>query len=74
LSELFKQSTGLTIHSYVLMKRVEFAKHQLRHTNRRIIDIGLDAGFPNPSHFARVFKKVVGASPTQFQAQNSSRR
>lgn len=72
-SELFKQSTGLTIHSYVLIKRIEFAKEQLRHSNRRIIDIGLDAGFPNPSHFARVFHKIVGTSPSQFQAEMTER-
>jgi AraC family transcriptional regulator len=50
------------------MKRIEFAKQQLRDPNRRIIDIGLDAGFPNPSHFARVFRKLVGLSPSDFQA------
>ncbi|MGH9821440.1 MAG: helix-turn-helix domain-containing protein, partial [Pyrinomonadaceae bacterium] len=52
-SELFRQSTGLTVHSYVLMKRIEFAKKRLRDSNSRIIDIGLEAGFQNPSHFAR---------------------
>jgi AraC family transcriptional regulator len=68
-SELFKQSTGLTLHAYVLTMRIEFAKEQLRYSNRRIIDIGLDAGFPNPSHFARVFNKIVGTSPSHFQAE-----
>jgi AraC family transcriptional regulator len=68
-SELFKQSTGLTLHTYVLSKRIEFAKEQLRNSNRRVIDVGLDAGFPNPSHFARVFHKIVGTSPSHFQAE-----
>jgi AraC family transcriptional regulator len=67
-SELFRQSTGLTLHAYVLSKRIEFAKEELRKPNRKIIDIGIDAGFPNPSHFARVFHKVVGTPPSKFQA------
>jgi AraC family transcriptional regulator len=67
-SELFKQSMGQTVHVYVLLKRIEFAKEQLRDPRRKIIDIGLDAGFQNPSHFARVFRKLVGLSPSDFQA------
>ena len=67
-SELFKQSTGLTLHAYVLNKRIEFAKQQLRYTDRKIIDIAVDAGFTNPSHFSRIFRKMVGASPSRFQA------
>jgi AraC family transcriptional regulator len=72
-SELFKQSTGKTLHTYVLSKRIEFAKEQLRHSNRKIIDIGVDAGFPNPSHFARTFHKIVGISPSQFQSSAAGR-
>jgi AraC family transcriptional regulator len=68
LSELFKQSTGVTVHRYVLMNRIEFAKKQLRDPKRRVIDIGLDAGFQNPSHFAHVFRKLVGVSPSGFQS------
>lgn len=73
-SELFKQSTGLTVHGFVLMKRVEFAKEQLCDPDCRIIDIGLNAGFPNPSHFARVFRKMVGIPPSMYQTEMNSNR
>jgi AraC family transcriptional regulator len=66
-SELFKQSTGSTPHRYVLMQRIERAKQHLRHSKLSIIDIGLESGFQNPSHFARVFKKCVGIAPSGFQ-------
>jgi len=66
-SEMFKQSTGSTPHNYVLIKRIEYAKHHLRNPKRSIIDVGLESGFPNPSHFARVFRKLVGTSPSSFQ-------
>ena len=29
----------------------------------------LDIGFQNPSHFARMFRKFVGTSPSHFQNQ-----
>jgi len=67
-SELFKQSTGRTPHNYVLLQRVERAKQHLRNPKRSIIEAGLDSGFQNPSHFARVFRKVEGTSPSRFRA------
>jgi AraC-type DNA-binding domain-containing proteins len=67
-SELFKQSTGRTPHNYVLFQRIERAKQQLRDPKRSVIDVGLDAGFQNPSHFARAFRKIEGRSPSKFRA------
>jgi len=67
-SELFKQSTGRAPHNYVLFQKIERAKQQLRDPKRSIIDAGLDSGFQNPSHFARVFRRVVGTTPSSFRA------
>jgi AraC family transcriptional regulator len=67
-SELFKQSTGRAPHKYVLLQRIERAKQQLRDPKRSVIDAGLDAGFHNPSHFARMFRKLTGTTPSRFRA------
>ena len=72
-SELFKQSTGHAPHNYVLLQRIERAKQQLRDPQRSIIDAGLDAGFQNSSHFARMFRKLVGTTPSKYRADNVSR-
>lgn len=72
-SELFKLSTGRAPHSYVLLQRIERAKQQLRDPERSIIDAGLDAGFQNASHFARVFRKLVGTTPSKYRAEQLSR-
>jgi AraC family transcriptional regulator len=63
----FKQSTGRTPHNYVLLQRIERAKQQLRDPKRSIIDAVLDAGFQNPSHLARMFRKIEGTSPSKFR-------
>lgn len=73
-SELFKQSTGHAPHNYVLLQRIERAKQQLQDPARSIIDVGLDAGFPNPSHFARMFRKLEGTSPSEFRAEYLPRK
>jgi AraC family transcriptional regulator len=70
-SELFKQSTGRTPHVYVLLQRIERAKERLRDPKYTIIDAGLDSGFENPSHFARVFRRLVGTTPSRFRAEHT---
>ena len=72
-SELFKQSTGRAPHSYILMQRIERAKQQLRNPERSIIDAGLDAGFQNPSHFARMFRKLEGTTPSTYRAEHMAK-
>jgi len=68
-SELFKQSTGRTPHTYVLHQRIEHAKQRLRDPECSVIDAGLEVGFENPSHFARVFRRLVGTTPSRFRAE-----
>lgn len=67
-SELFKQSTGRAPHNYVLLRRIERAKQQLRDPKRSVIEAGLDAGFQNASHFARIFRKLEGTTPSRFRS------
>ncbi len=67
-SELFRKSVGRPPHQYVLWRRIERAKESLRNPKRSVLDAGLSAGFENPSHFARAFRRVVGATPRQFRA------
>jgi len=69
-SELFKQSTGCTPHNYVLVQRLERAKQRLRDPKCSVIEAGLDAGFQNASHFARIFRKLEGTTPSRFRADN----
>ena len=66
-AELFKRSTGSAPHQFVLRRRIERAKEALRNPQRSVIDAGFGAGFTNPSHFARVFRKLVGVSPSKFR-------
>jgi AraC family transcriptional regulator len=73
-AEMFKQSTSSAPHQYVLRRRIERAKERLRDPKCNVIEAALDAGFQNPSHFARMFRKFVGISPSGFQSQIRSTR
>ncbi|MEH2000350.1 MAG: AraC family transcriptional regulator [Nostoc sp.] len=67
-SRLFKQSTGLTPHQYLLKCRTKEAKRLLKTTNLLIADIAVQVGFVDQSHLNRHFKRHFGVSPSQFRA------
>ena len=67
--KLFRKVTGLTFTEFVSRTRVEKAKNLLLNPNLRISEIAYEVGFQSLTHFNRVFKNVVGESPTEFRAR-----
>ena len=65
--KLFKRTTGLTFTDYLARVRIEKAKTQLLDHNRRVSEVAHDVGFQSLTHFNRVFKKIVGRSPTSYR-------
>ncbi|MCC5599524.1 helix-turn-helix domain-containing protein [Nostoc favosum] len=63
---LFKQSTGLTPHQYVIQQRVERAKQLLLKGEMSIADVAQVCGFAHQSHLNRHFKRFTGVTPKNF--------
>jgi AraC family transcriptional regulator len=67
-ARLFKSSTGLPPHQYVIARRVERAKGLLRDARRfPLADIAAEVGFSSQSHFTHHFKRLVGVTPRCFR-------
>jgi AraC family transcriptional regulator len=66
-SEMFRNSTGESPHQFVLRQRVERAKEMLREAKMRVLDVAVACGFKTQQHFARVFRRICGASPTEYR-------
>jgi AraC family transcriptional regulator len=73
-SHIFKKSMGESPHQFVLQQRVQCAKELLVSLNLRMIDIALACGFKTQQHFARIFRKMCGLSPTEYQRFKLSKR
>lgn len=67
--KMFKKVTGLNFTDYVSRIRIERAKNLLLNRNLRISEIAYEVGFQSLTHFNRVFKKILGVSPTQYRAR-----
>jgi len=63
----FRAATGATPHTYVLQQRIEHAKRNMCGTNRPLVEIALDAGFQNQSHFSTIFKRLTGDTPAHWR-------
>ena len=40
--------------------RMDAARRLLRETKKSVVDIGLEVGYANPSHFAQLFRRETG--------------
>jgi len=66
LLRLFTKYTGITLHQFILVRRIEKAKDLLKN-KYSISDVCYTLGFSDQSHFTRCFKRMIGLTPRQYQ-------
>lgn len=64
---MFKQSTGLTPHQYVINQRIERAKELLKRTDMSITEIAYLLGFSTSAHFTHHFRCKTGITPSAMR-------
>jgi AraC family transcriptional regulator len=64
---LFRQSVGLSVHQYVIRRRVERATELLREKALPIGQVALEVGFCHQSHLAMHMRRILGVSPSQVR-------
>lgn len=67
--KMFKKYTGLNFTNYLSRLRIEKAKNLLLNPNLRVSEIAYEVGFQSLTHFNRVFKKIIGQSPTEYRSK-----
>jgi len=65
-ARMFKQSTGVSPHRYVIRSRVVRARELLLVRTADIADVAAQVGFCDQSHLASHFRRVYGLTPSQF--------
>jgi AraC family transcriptional regulator len=71
-ARMFKQSTGLTPHQYLVEQRLEKAKKLLVDSDLTISDVAYNCGFASQSHLTRLFRKHLNTTPKGYRQIISS--
>lgn len=67
---LFRESAGMPVHQYVVLRRVEHAVRLIARTTSKLNAIAALAGFVDQSHMARCFRRVLGVTPAAVARQS----
>jgi AraC-like DNA-binding protein/ligand-binding sensor protein len=67
--KMFKKITGINFTDYLSRVRIEKSKNLLLNPNLRVSEIAFEVGFQSLTHFNRVFKRILGQSPTEYRVQ-----
>ena len=67
LSNTFKKQTGVNLMNYINFKRIQEAKALLRDPTLKVSWIVERVGFTSRKYFEKVFKEMVGMTPTQYK-------
>lgn len=71
LNRVFRQHLGTTPTQYINDLKLSYAKNLLLTTDMDILEISLDAGYNNLSHFYHLFKKKFDITPADCRAQRN---
>ena len=64
---IFRALTGETLKTYVRSRRFAHALDQLAHSDDRLLEIALGAGFGSQEAFTRAFKKAFRVTPAVYR-------
>ena len=65
----FKKATGQSPSQYHINSRMDAARRLLRETKKSVVDVALEVGYSNLSHFAQMFRRETGLTPREYRRQ-----
>lgn len=66
----FRAATGQTPYQYLLDRRMDRAKHMLKHHAWSVQDIAAMTGFRSAANFVRTFRQRVGETPGEWRKEH----
>jgi AraC-like DNA-binding protein len=66
----FRQSTGLSLHRFVNVRRIQASFPLLRASEIPLAHVAMDLGFASQSHFTRLFSEQTGMTPAKYRKQS----
>lgn len=67
LSTYFKEKTKETLKHYILKQKMEYAREMLKNPYISVSEVSFAIGYEDFRSFHRIFKKIVGVTPSEYQ-------
>lgn len=72
LERIFAEKAGTSPKEALTKIRMNRACTLLKRTTQPVIDVALEVGFENGSHFTKKFRETVGVTPSSFRRQKKA--
>lgn len=69
LERLFHEKIGISPAAALARIRMDKAKFLVERTSRPLIEIAIEVGFQNSSHFGRKFREIFGTTPIRLREE-----
>ena len=66
-SQMFRANVGINFYEFLTRRRLREAVRELDRTDKKILNIATDTGFPNLKSFNTRFKELFDRTPTQYR-------
>lgn len=63
---------GMTYSKLLDLARYENASALLRNSDMKLIEVAFAAGYTDPAHFSRAFRRMSGLTPRSFRSERRS--
>jgi AraC family transcriptional regulator len=70
---IFKATFGQTPFAYITSRRIERAQQMMLTTSHPLSQIALDCGLCDQSHLTRLFRRLVGTTPSEWRREYACR-
>lgn len=74
LSNIFSETTGLTIEHFIINHKIEKVKELLLYDELNLTEIAYKLNYSSVSHLSTQFKKITGLTPSYFKKLKQKKR
>jgi len=67
LSSVFSEITYSSIENFIILKKIDLAKHLIIHKDFTLTEIAHQLNYSSVAHLSAQFKKTTGLTPSAFQ-------
>ena len=72
LARVFRRRYGMAMPHFILLRRIELARHLLTTSEATVKQVAHEVGLPDVQHFNKQFRRVAGMSPSAYRQSQKS--